>query len=167
MFVYFKGLCRKQFRKDFTHMKLNGTQKFAAPRTQVYNAILNPEVLKASIPGADTVKFNTPNQLHVDITLPFPGLHGPFGVLIDVPTQDAPNRVDFKVAHTGKGGSVDTTCQITLTDEADGTLLTYNANAELEGLIAVANNPIGQGIVKSKLAEFFKNLEKEVTQARV
>jgi uncharacterized protein len=148
-------------------MKLNGTQKFTVPSTEIFNAILNPEVLKASIPGADTVSYSSPNQLQVEIVLPFPGLHGPFTVHIDITNQQAPNFVELHVPHEGKGGKVNATCKISLADEADGALLTYDANAELEGLIAVANNPIGQGIVKGKLSDFFKNLEKTVTKAHV
>ena len=146
-------------------MKLNGTHKFTVPSTQVFNAILNADILKESIPGAESVTYISPTKIHVRISLPFPGLHGPFTAYIHITNQQAPNFVEFNVPHKGKGGSVDGTCQISLADEADGSLLTYNANAELEGLIAVANNPIGQGIVKSKLGEFFKNLDKNVTKA--
>ena len=147
-------------------MELKGTQKFAAPSTQVFNAILNPDVLKSSIPGASAVSYSSPTQLHVEISLPFPGLHGPFDVFINITSQQAPSFVELKVPHSGKGGTVDAVCQINLADTADGSELTYNATAKLEGLIAVANNPIGQGIVKGKLSDFFKNLEKAVTQVR-
>jgi carbon monoxide dehydrogenase subunit G len=148
-------------------MKLNGTQKFTAPSTAVFNAILDPEILKSSIPGASAVSYSSPTQLLVEISLPFPGLHGPFRVHINITNQQAPTSVEFHVPHKGKGGSVDAKCQISLADEADGSVLTYNATAELEGLIAVANNPIGQGIVKGKLSDFFKNLEKAMTKAHV
>ncbi len=148
-------------------MKIEGSQKFAAPSTEVFNAILNPEVLKACIPGAVSVSYASPNKLQVEISLPFPGLHGPFTVYIDIPKQQAPNLVEFSVSHSGKGGQADATCQITLADEAGSTVLTYKANAKLEGLIAVADNPLGKGVVNSKLGEFFKNLEKEVAKARV
>jgi uncharacterized protein len=146
-------------------MKLNGTQKFTVPSAQVFNAILDAGILKESIPGANAVSYSSPTQLQVEIVLPFPGLHGPFTVFINIANQQAPSSVELNVPHKGKGGSVDATCQISLADEASGSLLTYNATAELEGLIAVANNPIGQGIVKSKLGEFFKNLDKAVTKA--
>ena len=148
-------------------MDLKGKQKFAAPSTEVFNAILNPEVLKASIPGADSVSYASPDKLEVGISLPFPGLHGPFTVYIDIPNRQAPNLVEFSVSHSGKGGKADATCRITLADEAGAAVLTYNANAKLEGLIAVADNPRGKSVVNSKLGEFFKNLEKEVAKARV
>lgn len=143
-------------------MKLSGSQKFVAPSTKVYNTLLNPDVLKACIPGAGSVSYNSPTQLKVDITLPFPGLHGPFTVIINITGQQAPNFVELNVARSGKGGKVNATTQVSLADQLGGSLITYNATAELEGLIAVADNLIGQGIVKSKLAEFFKNLEKFV-----
>ena len=147
-------------------MQLEGTQKFAAPSTQVFDAILNPEVLKASIPGASAVSYSSPTQLQVEITLPFPGLHGPFTVFINIANKQAPNYVEFHVPHSGKGGTVDATCKINLADDAAGSVLSYNATAKLEGLIAIANNPLGQGVVKGKLTEFFKNLDKAVTQVR-
>jgi carbon monoxide dehydrogenase subunit G len=145
-------------------MKLNGTQKFTAPSTQVFNAILNPDVLKSTIPGAASVSYSSPTQLQVEISLPFPGLHGPFTVFINIANKQAPSSIEFHVPHKGKGGAVEATCKISLADEANGSVLTYDAIAELEGLIAVANNPIGQSIVKSKLADFFKNLENAMKQ---
>ena len=145
-------------------MKLEGTQKFAAPSAQVFDAILNPEILKNSIPGASSVSYSSPTQLQVEITLPFPGLHGPFTVFINIANKQAPSYVELNVPHSGKGGTVDATCKINIADDASGSVLSYDANAKLEGLIAVANNPLGQGVVKGKLAEFFKNLEKAVSQ---
>lgn len=147
-------------------MKLEGSQKFTVPSAQVFDAILNPEILKTSIPGASAVSYSSPTQLQVEITLPFPGLHGPFTVFINIANKQAPNHVELNVPHSGKGGTVDATCKIDLADEGAGSVLTYEATAKLEGLIAVANNPLGQGVVKGKLADFFKNLEKAVSQVR-
>jgi len=154
----------KQIGKDFSLMKLEGTQKFTAPSTQVFNAILNPDILKSSIPGASAVSYSSPTQLQVQVSLPFPGLHGPFNVFVNVASQQETNSIDFSVVHAGKGGKADATCHISLADEANGSLLTYKANAKLEGLIAMADNPLSHGIVKGKLSDFFKNLEKAITQ---
>ena len=48
------------------------------------------------------------------------------------------------------------------TIQADGALLTYNASADLAGAVALANNPIGQGITKNTLNSFFEKLDKEL-----
>ncbi len=148
-------------------MKINGTHKFKASSTQVFNAILNPVVLKSSIPGCDTVAYASPSQIALEITTPLPGLHGPFEVIIDVVSKQEPSALELRVQRKGRGGSVSAVSKIGLADEADGTLLTYNADAELEGLVAVADNPIGRPIVKNSLNSFFKNLEKAVDASHV
>jgi carbon monoxide dehydrogenase subunit G len=143
-------------------MKLNGTHKFKATSAQVFQAILTPEVLKSSIAGCDTATFVDANTLQISITTPIPGLKGPYLVSVNIVRRDAPNALELQVVRKGRGGSINAVSQITLTDEADGALLAYNANAELEGLVASVNNPVGQGIVKNSLNNFFKNVEKSI-----
>ena len=143
-------------------MKLNGTHKFKASSAQVYNAILNPNVLKSCIPGCNSVEYLDNNRIRANITTPLPGLKGPYGVVINIQQNQAPNHLVLQVLRKGTGGSVNAVSQINILDEADGALLTYDANAELEGPIAIANNPIGQGITKNSLGSFFKNLDKAI-----
>ncbi len=143
-------------------MKLNGRHKFKAASTQVYNAILNPDILKSCIPGCNSVKYLDNSSIQANITTPFPGLKGPYGVVINIQQNQAPNHLVLQVRRKGTGGSINAISQINIQDEADGALLTYDANADLEGPIAMANNPIGQGITKSSLGAFFKNLDKAI-----
>ncbi|HEX3639937.1 MAG TPA: SRPBCC domain-containing protein [Ktedonobacteraceae bacterium] len=148
-------------------MKLNGTHKFKASSTQVFNAILDPEILKSSIPGCNAVAYTPPDKITVEVTTPLPGLRGPFEVTINIINQSSPNFLELQVQRKGRGGSVNAISKISLADQADGALLTYDGTAELEGLIAVADNPIGQPIVKNSLNSFFKNLEKALEASHV
>jgi carbon monoxide dehydrogenase subunit G len=143
-------------------MKLSGSHKFKAPRTQVFNAILNPQVLKTCIPGCNSVEYLDNNRIKANITTPLPGLKGPYGIVINIANAQAPNYIELQVQRKGTGGSIKAVSQISLADEPDGTLLTYNANADLEGPIAVADNPIGRGITNNSLGSFFKNLDKAI-----
>ncbi|HLZ59557.1 MAG TPA: SRPBCC domain-containing protein [Ktedonosporobacter sp.] len=145
-------------------MKFNGSHKFKVNSATVFNAVLNPDILKASIPGAQEVNYVDANTLRVSITteLPVAALKGPHGVTINIANRQAPNYIELRVARQGKGGSVNAVSQIQITDEPDGALLTYDANADLEGTIAIVNNPIGSGIAKKSLDTFFKNLDKAI-----
>lgn len=142
-------------------MKLNGTHKFKASSAQVFSAILNPEVLKAAS-GANAVSYTNPNTLCVEITTSFPGLKGPYELFLNIINRQDPSYLELQLVRQGRGGSVNALAKISLVDEADGALLTYDANAELEGPVAFANNPVGQGIVKGQLGNFFKHLEKAI-----
>jgi len=141
-------------------MKLNGTHTLKASSAQVFNAILDPGILKSSIPGCNSVAYASPDQIAVEITTPLPGLRGPFPIDIAIANKQAPSSVELQVQIEGKEGSVNAMCKISVADEAEGTLLTYDAKADLAGLIAIADNPVGQPIVKASLNSFFKNLDK-------
>lgn len=142
-------------------MKLNGTHKFKASSNEVFNAILNPKVLKTCIPGCNSVEYVDVNRIKASITTPLPGLKGPYGVIINI-AQRQPDMLVLQVQRNGTGGSVNATSQIRITDEADGALLSYDASADLAGPIAIADNPIGRGVTNKSLNSFFQNLDKAI-----
>ena len=143
-------------------MKLNGTHKFKANSAQVFNAILSPEVLKSCIPGCKSVEILDPTRLKANITTPLPGLKGPYAVVIYMAQRQDPNLLVLEVKRKGHGGSVNAVSQINIQDQPDGSLLTYDASADLEGPISIANNPIGQTITKNSLKSFFDKLEQAI-----
>ncbi|HVU69928.1 MAG TPA: SRPBCC domain-containing protein [Ktedonobacteraceae bacterium] len=140
-------------------MKLNGTHKFKANSTRVFNAILDPAVLQKCIPGCESVSLRDATSLQVNVTTSLPGLKGPYAVVVNLLQRQDPNLIVLGVKRQGRGGSVDATANINLADEADGALLTYDANAELSGPIAIAST-VGKPFVNSTLNTIFENLDK-------
>ena len=143
-------------------MELKGTRKFKASSYQVFNAILNPQILQSCIPGCSSVELLDSSRLKANITTKLPGLKGPYGIVISIAQAQAPNLLFLHVQRKGTGGSVKATSQINITDEPDGALLRYDASADLEGPIKIADNPIGRSVTNSTLNSFFENLEKAI-----
>ncbi len=147
-------------------MEVSGSHKIRAPRQQVFQALLNPEVLKNSIPGcesAEFVDFPTGRQLKLMVSPSIPGLKGPYTVYLMTGEVIAPSRVTLIAEPNSSMGSIKATCVTDLTDDAVGTNLNYNANAVMEGKIAAIPDMILKGGVKSALDQFFKNFEKQVS----
>ncbi len=147
-------------------MDITGSQKIKAPRQQVFSALLNPDVLKESIPGCESaqlVEIGGSQQLKLKISPNIPGLKGPYVVFLQTGTVVPPSRVVLIAEPTSSLGSIKATCTVDLTDEADGTNLSYNAHAEMEGKIAATPEIILKGAVKVALDQFFKNFEKQVS----
>ena len=144
-------------------MKLNGTHKFKASSYQVFQAILNPNVLKECIPGCQSIEYINAESIMANITTPFPGLKGPYSAIIRIAQRQEPSILVLEVQRQGRGGSINATSHIDITDDTDGgALLAYNATADLAGPVSIANNPIGEGITKNSLGTFFKNLDKAI-----
>src|SRR6266487_1077816 len=145
-------------------MDVSGSNKIKASRLQVFQALLNPEILKNSVPGcesAEFVDFPTGRQLKLTVSPSIPGLKGPYNVFLQTGEVIAPSRVVLIAEPTSSLGSIRATCAIDLTDEAAGTYLAYNAHAEMDGKIASTPNVIVKGAVKVALDQFFKNFEKQ------
>lgn len=141
-------------------MKFNGSYKFQTSREKVFAALLNPVLLKTSIPGCTDAWYSAEHgHMKVRIETPVPGLEGPYDITVSVVESLTPNKLVLQAGRNGRiGGKINTLTQIMLAEEADGSLLTYDTTAELEGPVAAAGNPIFQGIAKHSLKTFFKNL---------
>jgi uncharacterized protein len=147
-------------------MDVKGSQKIAASRQQVFNALLNPEALKNSLPGcesAEFVDFPSGRQLKLVVSPNIPGLKGPYDIFLRTADVIAPSHLVLLAEPTSSLGSVKAACTVDLVDDAAGTMLNYNAHAEMEGKIAATPEIVMNGAMKLALSQFFKNFEKQVS----
>jgi len=141
-------------------MKFNGSYLFQVSNDKVFAALLDPAILKITIPGCEDAWYSAEHgHMKVRIITPVPGLEGPYDITVNVLEQETPDKLVLQAGRTGRiGGKIDTMTQITLNNEDAGSLLTYDTTANLEGPVAAANNPIFQSIAKQSLKMFFKKL---------
>ena len=147
-------------------MDITGTQKIKAPQQQVFSALLNPEVLQECIPGCENARLvDTANgqQLKLKISPNIPGLKGPYVVYLRTGEIIPPSRVVLLAEPSSSMGSIKAICTVDLSNDPEGTLLNYNAHAEMEGKIASTPEVVLKGTLKMALGQFFKNFEKQVS----
>ena len=142
-------------------MDLNGSQKFNAPPQKVWDTLMNPVVLKECIPGAQEVTING-NQLNFTVHVSAPFLSGDFALGATIVSQTPPTNAVLSVDRTGSYGGMKGQVTLELAPDGAGTNLTYNAHLDLSGKIGMADNMIGQQVIKAGLGQFFKNLESKV-----
>jgi carbon monoxide dehydrogenase subunit G len=148
-------------------MDVAGNQKIKTSRQHVFHALLNPEILKNSIPGCESAEFvdsQMGRQLKLIISVNVPGVKGRHEVSLRTGEVVQPSRIVFIAEPSSSRGSVKAICTVDLTDEPAGMNLNYTAHAELEGIIAAIPEIVLNGVVKMSLSHFFKNFEKQVSQ---
>ena len=148
-------------------MDVSGNHNVKGPRPHVFNALLDPEVLKKSVPGCDNaefVDFPTGRLLKLIVSTSIPGLKGPYNVYLQPVEIVAPSRVVLRAEPRNSMGSIKATCAIDLIEDGTDTNLNFNANAIMDGKIAATPSLIVKGAVKVALDQFFKNFEKQVSQ---
>ncbi len=136
-------------------MEISGDFRIPAPRERVWAALNDPEVLQKAIPGCEEIERLSDTELAARVALKVGPVRARFKGKVTLSDLDPPRsyRIDGEgqggVAGFARGGA-----KVTLDEVEDGTLLHYEANAEVGGKLA----QVGQRLLDStarKLADQF------------
>ena len=148
-------------------MEISGSHTFKATREQVFQALLNPAVLKESIPGCSEAEFTdvpwaAGRHIKLVISLNIPGLSGPYNVFIKPEDVLEPSHLVLVSSPSSSVGTIHARCIVDLSAEGVETVVKYATEATLEGKLASTPEFVIKTAVKSTLDRFFKNLEKHI-----
>ncbi|MFY9211283.1 MAG: carbon monoxide dehydrogenase subunit G [Aestuariivita sp.] len=142
-------------------MKMQDQREIKAARDVVFAAILDPEVLKDCIPGADSVEGNVEDGYEAVVTQKV----GPVKATFKGHVQMSEIVQNEKITITGegkggaagfaKGGAV-----VTLEELGpELTMLSYDVEAKVGGKLAQLGSRIIDGFSKKMADQFFANLQ--------
>jgi carbon monoxide dehydrogenase subunit G len=137
-------------------MELNDKIFIAAPMAQVYEALNDPEVLKACIPGCEELIKHSNTELEAKVVSKVGPVKAKFTGNVTLDQSGAPDQFSL----TGKGngdaaGFARGGADVTLTEHDDGTMLTYTAKAEIGGKLAQLGSRLIVGTAKKLASKFF------------
>jgi carbon monoxide dehydrogenase subunit G len=137
-------------------MEFVGDYRFNASALEVWQALNDPAVLKATIPGCETMTRVTPTHYagHVSykvsvITLAFDGK-------ITLSELEPPTSYRISVEAHGKfAGTAAGTAKVRLVDIPDGSHIHYEASTEIGGRLATLGSKLMQGTATRYADKFF------------
>lgn len=125
-------------------VKLAGTHSFEAPKNEVWEALLDPDVLSRILPGCKQLNKTADNEFSGEISIRVGPVQGTFNGTVILNEVDPPNGYQMEIAGQGRPGYVKGVGTLRL--EGDGpTTLHYDGDAQLSGRIA----SVGQRLVDS------------------
>ncbi|HEX8057896.1 MAG TPA: carbon monoxide dehydrogenase subunit G [Novosphingobium sp.] len=136
-------------------MEMKGEQRIAAPRTKVWEALNDPEVLRQCIPGCQSLeKEGDRMKAVVEIKI------GPIGARFNgaVTISDANPPESYTISGEGQGGTVGNAkggAKVRLAEVDGGTLLSYEVEAQVGGRLAQLGGPIIDATAKQLAGKFF------------
>jgi uncharacterized protein len=149
-------------------MEISGSHKIKASQQQVFQALLNPAILKESVPGCseaefvDDVPWSTGRHIKLVISLSIPGLSGSYNVFVKPENVIEPSHLELVSSPSSSVGTINARCVVDLINEGDTTAVNYVTEATMEGKVAATPEFVIKTAVKSTLDRFFKNLEKQL-----
>jgi 2-furoyl-CoA dehydrogenase large subunit len=137
----------------------HGEVTIAAPRQQVWNALLDPNSLKAIIPGCESIEATGPETFRARVRVSVAGIGGIYDAQIRLFDRVEPERLRLSGRGESKLGFGQGEAYVTLTETMSGaTFLTYEYAADVGGRVAAFGQRMLDGVVRVLLASFFERL---------
>jgi carbon monoxide dehydrogenase subunit G len=138
-------------------VELTGEYRIAASRDRVWEALNDPEILKASIPGCTALEAVGDNSFTATVTTKVGPVKAKFQGQVTLSDLDPPNG--YTIQGEGKGGPAGFAkggAKIRLEEDGDGTLLYYTVEANVGGKLAQIGSRLIDGTARKLSAEFFE-----------
>ena len=117
-------------------MDMTGERRIAAPRQAVWDALNDTAILKACIPGCETLERDG-NDMKATAAVKIGPIAARFTGKVQLTDLDPPNA--YRIQGEGQGGVAGFAkggADVRLADDGAGTLLTYDVKAQVGGKIA-------------------------------
>lgn len=144
-------------------MKMSDSRIIKAPQAVVWAAILDPEVLKACVPGCTEMSGSAEEGFEATVVQKVGPVKATFKGQVSLSNMDAPNAVTL--SGEGKGGAAGFAkggADVALAPVEGGTELTYAVEANVGGKLAQLGSRIIDGFAKKMADQFFDNFQQAV-----
>jgi len=141
-------------------MEMTGEQLIPLPQAEVWRGLIDPQVLKASIPGCEAIEKVADNEYKVELTAAIGPVKAKFKgklVLSDIKAPDS-----YSLAFEGSGGAAGFAkggARVSLSPEGRGTRLRYSAKANIGGKLAQVGSRLIDGVAAKTADDFFANFK--------
>ncbi len=144
---------------------MQGEERIEAPIAKVWAALNDPDVLKACIPGCESLEKKSDTQLAATVALKIGPIKARFAGVVELQNLKPPHS--YTIAGEGKGGIAGFAkggADVVLKEDGENaTLLTYTAKADVGGKIAQLGSRLIQSTSKKLAGQFFSEFNKKVS----
>jgi uncharacterized protein len=144
-------------------MDMTGEYRIPASRDQVWAALNDPDTLKASLPGCETLEKISDREFAATVITKVGPVKAKFNGNVTLSNLNPPES--YTISGEGKGGAAGFAkggADVRLIEEGEVTVLTYVAKADVGGKLAQLGSRLIDGTARKMADEFFSNLSQQV-----
>ena len=145
-------------------MKVAGQAVLNAPVERVWAALLDPEVLVATIPGCQRLEATGDNAYAMTVTAGVASIRGTYAGTCELRDLAPHESLVLRASGSGAPGTVGAEVRVSFTDRGDGTTgLGYEADADVGGMIGGVGQRMLTSVSKRMAGEFFSAVDDHLT----
>jgi uncharacterized protein len=144
-------------------MEMTGEELIPLPQQRVWEALNDPEVLKACIPGCESVEKVSDTEYRIAMTAAVGPVKAKFAGKLLLTDVNPPNS--YVIAFEGSGGAAGFgkgSSQVALSPEGASTRLSYTAKATVGGKLAQVGSRLIDGVARKMAQDFFNRFNATV-----
>jgi len=137
-------------------MEMSGQYRIPAPRQEVWRGLNDPAVLKDCIPGCQSLDKVSDTRMAATVKAKVGPVSATFKGNVVLSNVNPPSG--YTITGEGKGGAAGFAkggADVALTDDGEGTLLTYTAKAQVGGKLAQVGARLIDATAKQLADQFF------------
>src|SRR5919112_4257167 len=142
-------------------MRIAGENTLHAPVDRAWDALLDPAVLVATIPGCERLVAAGDNSYDMTVTAGVAAIKGTYAGTCVLSNLQEPSSLVMKLDGAGAPGTIGATVNVGFSDGGDGsTRVTWDADAVVGGMIGGVGQRMLTSVSKRMAGEFFGNVDK-------
>lgn len=144
-------------------MDMSGSHRIPAPREAVWAALNDPDVLKACIPGCESLEKTSDTEMTAAVTSKIGPVKAKFKGSVTLENIQAPES--YTIVGEGKGGVAGFakgSADVKLTEDGGETILEYTAKAQVGGKLAQLGSRLIDSTAKKMAEDFFSKFSETV-----
>ena len=144
-------------------MEMSGEQRIPATQAETWAALNDPEMLKACVPGCESIERVAENEYQVLMVARIGPVSAKFKGKLALADIDPPNA--YSLAFEGQGGAAGFgkgSARVQLEPDGEGTLLRYQANANVGGKLAQIGSRLVDSAARKISQDFFAAFNEKV-----
>lgn len=147
-------------------MDMNGAYEIPAPRHMVWAALNDVDVLRACIPGCESITKHSDTEFEATVLAKVGPVKAKFTGVITLSDLNPPNG--YTLSGEGKGGALGFAkgrAKVHLDDNGSGTTLRYEVTANVGGKLAQIGSRLIDSAAKKMANQFFSTLSAQAAAA--
>ncbi|NKB44883.1 MAG: carbon monoxide dehydrogenase [Alphaproteobacteria bacterium] len=143
-------------------MDMSGSYDIAAPREAVWAALNDIDVLKACIPGCESITKHSETELEATVSAKVGPVKAKFAGAVTLSDMDPPNG--YTISGEGKGGAAGFAkggAKVSLAENGASTTLSYEVSANVGGKLAQIGSRLIDSTAKKMADQFFSKFSEQ------
>ena len=145
-------------------MKIAGENALHAQVSRAWDALLDPAVLVATIPGCERLVATGENSYDMTVTAGVAAIKGTYAGTCVLSDLSEPSSLVMKLDGAGAPGTIGATVNVSFASASDDTTtVTWDADAVVGGMIGGVGQRLPTSVSRRMAGEFFGNVDKALS----